>query len=479
MTDNRLIPTLALQAAQGNAEAFQQLYHLTRQRAWFVAISITKNEHDAQDILQDSYIKAWQKIDTLEKPEAFAGWLSQIVANQAKNYISRKRPDSFADYSDDNAMYWQEETDTDLLPSENYDKAEAKALVAQLIAQLPEDQRLVVLMRYYDDMEVAQVAQTLALPEGTVKSRLHRARTKLADMLAQAQDKGIALYAVVPIPLLVQVLQGLGLENDPGDRLPVILGLTGAGVAAVGAGAGAAGAASAASSSAACTAGVAAAGATTAAAGASITGIVAACVAAVVVTGGLLVGGVAVYRQQTQEATPYNDIPAAATMVVETTVPTTTTLLATEPPETTAEPIVETTNATITTTTTSAATTTATQATTAMATTATTRGPIVLPDWFINLGTPTTRPTTTAITTTTTSTTTTTAPPTTTTTTTTTTVPATTTTTTTTTTTVPATTTTSAPTTTTTSTTTTTAPATTTTHWWTWTIVTLAPPIVF
>ncbi|MCL2195819.1 MAG: sigma-70 family RNA polymerase sigma factor [Oscillospiraceae bacterium] len=297
MTEHHSIPTLAQQAAQGSAEAFQQLYHLTRQRAWFVAISITKNEHDAQDILQDSYVKAWEKISTLEKPEAFAGWLSQIVANQAKNYIARKRPDSFADYGDENAMVWQEETDTDLLPSESYDQAEVKALVAQLIAQLPEDQRLVLLMRYYDDMDVADVAQTLDVPEGTVKSRLHRARGKLADMLAHAQDKGIALYAAVPIPLLVQVLHSLALEHDPSDKLPIILGITaGAGVAA--AGAAGAGAAASAGSSAACTAGVAA-GATTAAAGASVTGIVAACVAAAVVTGGLIVGGVAGYRQQT------------------------------------------------------------------------------------------------------------------------------------------------------------------------------------
>ncbi|MCL2531318.1 MAG: sigma-70 family RNA polymerase sigma factor [Oscillospiraceae bacterium] len=401
MAEHHLIPALAQQAAQGNAEAFQQLYHLTRQRAWFVAISITKNEHDAQDILQDSYIKAWEKICTLEKPEAFAGWLSQIVANQAKNYIARKRPDSFADYGDDNAMYWQEETDVDLLPSESYDQTEAKALVASLIAQLPEDQRLVLLMRYYDDMDVAQVAETLEVPEGTVKSRLHRARAKLADMLRQAQDNGIALYTAVPIPLLVQVLQGLGLENDPGDRLPAILGLTGAGAAAVAAGAGAAGAASA-GSSAAC-AGAVAGATTTAAAGASVTGIVAACVAAAVVTGGLIVGGVAVYRQQAQDIT-YPYIPVVVTTAVDTTVPTT------EAPETTTEPVEETTAAITTTSTTTTTTTanTTTQietATTAQATTATTRGPIVLPDWFLNLGNPVT--TTTATTTTTSATTTT------------------------------------------------------------------------
>jgi RNA polymerase sigma factor (sigma-70 family) len=366
-----------------------------------VAISITKNEHDAQDILQDSYIKAWEKISTLEKPEAFAGWLSQIVANQAKNYISRKRPDSFADYGDENAMYWQEETDTDLLPSENYDRAEARALIAQLITQLPEDQRLVLLMRYYDDMEVAQVAQTLELPEGTVKSRLHRARAKLAAALEQAKDKGIAFYSVAPIPLLCQVLQGLGLEDDPADRLPAIIGLATAGVAAAGATAAAAGSATACTASTATTAAVATT-ATTAAVGASITGIVAACAAAVIVTGGLVAGGVAVHRQQTQEPTDY--VPAAIVAIVDTTVPTTTTIFVTEPTSTTTEPYVL--ADTVTTyhtqpTQTTSTTTTTTQATTSQTTvTTTTRRSLTIPEWWLRIAS--TQPMTTTSTTTTT-----------------------------------------------------------------------------
>jgi len=401
MTDNHLIPALARQAAQGNAEAFQQLYHLTRQRAWFVAISITKNEHDAQDILQDSYIKAWEKMSTLEKPEAFAGWLSQIVANQAKNYISRKRPDSFADYGDDNAMYWQEETDVDLLPGESYDQAEAKALVAQLIAQLPEDQRLVLLMRYYDDMEVAQMAQVLSLPEGTVKSRLHRARAKLADMLTQAKDRGIVLYAAMPIPLLLQVLQSLGLDEDPADRLPAIIGIATAGVAAAGA-AGAASAATAASSAATCTAGAVAATGATAAAGTSVVGIVAACAAAVVVTGGLIAGGVAVARQN--DAQPVDASTAYMTTMQHTT------LLATTAPTTTETVVISdnaladtvTTASTQTTSTTITMTTTTTESTTMTTTvTTTTRQSLAIPDWWYRVVATTTAPTATSTTTTT------------------------------------------------------------------------------
>ncbi|MDR0531641.1 MAG: sigma-70 family RNA polymerase sigma factor [Oscillospiraceae bacterium] len=234
--NNDRIGELALKAAQGDLDAFQELYLGTRQRAWFTALSIAKNETDAQDILQESYLKVYKNLTQLEKPELFLAWLNQIVANQAKNYISRRRPDSFAEYDDDNAVNWQEETDPAFLPDENLDQQEAKALIAKLVKSLPEDQRLVVLMHYYNEMDVADVAKALEVPEGTVKSRLSRARQKLATMLNEAQGKGLRLYSVMPIPFLAYFIQLLGFEESPAHRLPpLILGTAAGGAAAAGA----------------------------------------------------------------------------------------------------------------------------------------------------------------------------------------------------------------------------------------------------
>ena len=237
------IRELALEAAQGSTSAFQELYRLTRQGAWFVALSITKNEHDAQDILQESYLKAYKSLGQLAQPESFVPWLNQIVANKAKNFIARKKPGSFAQYEDENAQDWQEETDPAFIPDEHLDQEEAKALIAALVSELPEDQRLVVLLRYYDDMEVAAIAKSLDIPEGTVKSRLGRARQKLAAMLEQAQGKGLKLYAMAPIPLLAYFIKLLGFDAPGSDRLPpLLIGSAAAGTAAAG-GAAAAGAA--------------------------------------------------------------------------------------------------------------------------------------------------------------------------------------------------------------------------------------------
>ena len=312
----KTIRELALEAAQGSAPAFQELYRLTSKGAWFVALSIAKNEHDAQDILQESYLKAYRSMDQLAQPESFGAWLNQIVANKAKNYISRKKPGSFADYGDENARDWQEETDPAFIPDEHLDQAEAKALIDALVNELPEDQRLVVLLRYYDDMEVAAIAKSLEIPEGTVKSRLGRARQKLAAMLQQAQGKGLKLYAMAPIPLLAYFIKLLGFDAPGSDRLPpLLIGTAAAGTAAAG-GAAAAGAARTA--------------ALTGKAGA-ISGKIAAIAAAAVVTvGGISAAGVYAYNRaagapvtaaQTTGAQVYSETHAASNQVPTLAIP--------------------------------------------------------------------------------------------------------------------------------------------------------------
>ncbi|MDR1465890.1 MAG: sigma-70 family RNA polymerase sigma factor [Oscillospiraceae bacterium] len=287
--DKEKIGVLVQEAAAGSQEAFEQLYHLTRQQAYFVAFSVAKNEADAKDILQESYLKAYQNLARLEQPERFSAWLNRITANQAKNYISRRQPESFAEYEGESAADWQEETDLDFLPDERMDLQEIRALVGRIVTELPEDQRLCVLLRYYDDMEVAEIAQALELPEGTVKSRLSRARKKIAAALETAQRKGFRLFAAAPIPLFAYVIKLLFQEAGD-DKFPPLLWF-GAAATAAGATGAAATAANSASGAAAGSAGVSSGGA---AAGGAAVGlavkIIAAAAALILATGGAAAG---------------------------------------------------------------------------------------------------------------------------------------------------------------------------------------------
>jgi RNA polymerase sigma factor (sigma-70 family) len=411
MNSQDTIRNLAQQAAQGNVDAFQSLYLETRQRAYFTALSITKNEADAQDILQDSYLKAYQCLDQLENPALFVPWLNRIVANKAKNYIARIRPGSFAEYGDENAVDWQEETDAEFLPDQRLDQQEAKELVLRLVDELPEDQRLVVLLRYYNDMEVAEVAKALDIPVGTVKSRLSRARQKLAAALQAAQDKGIRLYSLVPVPFLAYFIKLIGFEERAANRLPPLL----LGTAASG-GAGTAIAAATGKT----TATKAAAGAAKAGKAASMPLKAAAVAAAgVVAVSGAIAGATVFNRNRAiptiEAATTATERPGTSALLFWDDSPNP--VVATEPPATipalpSASPVLAPPSVGATTTTSAATTKTTKAATTATTTTTkattTAKAAVTIPPWPTwPSAAPTTAPATTVTTTATTTTTTT------------------------------------------------------------------------
>ncbi|MDR2647901.1 MAG: sigma-70 family RNA polymerase sigma factor [Oscillospiraceae bacterium] len=305
--DKTNIGALAAQAAAGDNGAFQTLYELSRNKAYFVALSIAKNETDAQDILQESYLRAYQNIATLKDPERFLSWMNQIVANQAKNYIARIRPMSLVDEDGNDPLDWQAETDVAYIPDEGLDLKETKELVHQAVQELPVDQRLCVLLHYFSELDLSSIASALEVPEGTVKSRLSRARAKLRERLNQ--DKKSKLYGIAPIPLVAYFL-GLSAQEVNLDALPnlitVLIGATAAG---------AAGTASAAGSTSTGSAGAAVA---TIAADA-LSKVIVAVAAAALVVGGTIAG--VVVAQKNKASSPF--VPVSMVTQTEAAVMTT------------------------------------------------------------------------------------------------------------------------------------------------------------
>jgi len=215
---------LARKAAAGSESAFDELYRLTRDRAYFVAFSITKNEDDALDILQDSYLKAWSKLGTLQNHAVFGAWLNQIVGNTAKNYVKKYRPQLFQPAGGDNdPLEWQSEKDSSYVPDAAMDTDETRRLIMKIIDDLPEDQRLCVLMHYYNDLDLHEIAAALELPYETVRSRLRYAKRKISDGVEGLEKKGTKLYGAAPIPLVVWLLKYM-LAESSSKLPPLILG---------------------------------------------------------------------------------------------------------------------------------------------------------------------------------------------------------------------------------------------------------------
>lgn len=120
-------------AKSGDNTAFESLYNMTKDSAYFVAISIAKNEHDAMDILQESYIKAFESLDTLNQPENFDSWFNRIVSNKSKDWLKKKKPVLFADINTDIIQDWnEEELNKEYIPHEAVDSKETSRLVMEM-----------------------------------------------------------------------------------------------------------------------------------------------------------------------------------------------------------------------------------------------------------------------------------------------------------------------------------------------------------
>lgn len=190
-------------AKSGDNRAFEALYNMTRASAYFIAFSITNNEQDALDILQDSYIKAFSNIDTVNPPETFDNWFNRIVSNKSKDWLKKKKPILFADINTDIPKEWkQEELDRDNIPHEAVDSKETSRLVMEIIDKLSEDKRLVILMYYYQDMSVGDISEILELPVTTVKYKLLAARKEIKKGIEDLEKKGTKLYSVTALAIL-------------------------------------------------------------------------------------------------------------------------------------------------------------------------------------------------------------------------------------------------------------------------------------
>ena len=171
-------PDLVVQLGRQNDEEAQRaLFEAFYRRTYAVVFSVLRNHESTEDIIQDAFIKAFRSMRQLRQPEKFGAWLAVIASNLARNYLKREKK---VIYSDDMALF---ETagfnDTEETAMRSF-KVEQ---IRQAMRTLPPDQHQVVILQYYYDLKIDEIASLLKLSTGTVKSRLFRAREKLARIL--------------------------------------------------------------------------------------------------------------------------------------------------------------------------------------------------------------------------------------------------------------------------------------------------------
>ena len=201
----KTIKELVLSAKNGNKKAFDKLYKLTSNNVWFTCVSLLKDEENAKDIMQETYITAFLKLDTLKDEEKFCGWLTAIATNKSKNKLKGK-----VEYQiDDEILIAETETDELMLPEEYITKTEKRKVLLQIMEDtLSFNQYQTVLMFYFDEMSIAEISHGLEISEGTVKSRLNSSRAKMKTAIEDYEKKsGDKLHGVVVVPFFTTIFK--------------------------------------------------------------------------------------------------------------------------------------------------------------------------------------------------------------------------------------------------------------------------------
>lgn len=199
------IKELVSSAKSGNKKSFDKLYEFTHNDVWYNCLSLLKDEENAKDIMQETYITAFLKLDTLKDEEKFCGWLTAIATNKSKNKLKGK-----VEYQiDDEVLITEAETDELMLPEEYITKAEKRKVLLQIMEDtLSFNQYQTVLMFYFDEMSISEIAQGLEISEGTVKSRLNSSRAKMKTAIEDYEKKsGDKLHGVVVVPFFTTIFK--------------------------------------------------------------------------------------------------------------------------------------------------------------------------------------------------------------------------------------------------------------------------------
>lgn len=158
---------LVYKAKKGNGKAFTKLIEENIKSIYRVAKGILSSEDDIEDAIQNTILKAYSNIKTLRKEELFKTWLIKILINECnKIYNFNKKCISL-----------------DKVIEEQYNDKYENLDLKIAVDSLPEELRLVIVLFYFEDLKISEVSEIIGIPEGTVKSRLSRAKTKISESI--------------------------------------------------------------------------------------------------------------------------------------------------------------------------------------------------------------------------------------------------------------------------------------------------------
>lgn len=171
---------------KGDQAAYSDVVDFFQNKIFQHCYRMLGNMHEAEDIAQEAFIRAYVNIDTFDERRKFSTWLYRIATNLTIDRIRKRKPDYYLDAevkgTDGLNMYSQMST-KDPSPSEEVESIELQRYIHNEISQLPPKYRSIITLRYLEEFSLQEISEILDIPLGTVKTRLHRGREALRKRL--------------------------------------------------------------------------------------------------------------------------------------------------------------------------------------------------------------------------------------------------------------------------------------------------------
>jgi RNA polymerase sigma-70 factor, ECF subfamily len=181
-----LIKKRIKQVIKGDQDAFAEIVEIYSNSIYQLGYRMLGNRHEAEDIAQEAFIRAYVNIKSFNQDLKFSTWLFRIATNLCIDRIRKKKPDYYLDAEvsgTDGLTMYSQLSSKDPLPEKELESLELQESVQKEILKLPEKYRSVIVLKYIEELSLNEISEILDLPLGTVKTRIHRGREALRQQL--------------------------------------------------------------------------------------------------------------------------------------------------------------------------------------------------------------------------------------------------------------------------------------------------------
>jgi len=174
---------LITEIKEGQLQSYDELMQRHQQRVYHIAYSFTKSEQEALDITQNIFLKAYENLDRFREESQFKTWLTRISLNEGHNWIKKNKKHLMHDKINGHIN----EVTSPVTQEDEYLALENRTILLRSLFELNTKYRLAIVLRYFEDYSIHDIAQTLNCSEGVVKNMLYRSLQKLKNYLGKTE----------------------------------------------------------------------------------------------------------------------------------------------------------------------------------------------------------------------------------------------------------------------------------------------------